>query len=145
MDPVCLLFSAVERSVFEYGQSVLQAETVRNLPYLYMVSYMVLKLPAVHVGYSIYDQMIMDRVGVQVRSDKHLKPVTPHSVCCFNAYPVCFLRSYFIRLKALKAMIGYIAAAKTEPFLYSQHIFVCMIFGAVDPGDIHLLIGLIVV
>ena len=106
---------------------------------------MVFKLSSGLEGYRIDNEVIMKTIRVQMGGDYDLVICSPHLLCGFHAYLVCFLRCDLAGFEALVSMVGNIATHLAELLLGGHHSSVGIMLGAVDGADIHLLIRLLVV
>ena len=72
--------AAVERSVLNYGFSVFTADLIGNRTKLVMVGNMIFKLPSGAKGNAVYDNVIMQVIGIQMRRDDYLIIIAPHTL-----------------------------------------------------------------
>ncbi len=90
-------------------------------------------------GKRIYD------IGIEVCGDKDLVVLAPHPPRGLDPDRVTFLRRQLVRLERLEAVVGDHLAALTVFALDRRHLPIGERRQAVDPGDVFLFVGLVVV
>ena len=139
------LFVAVEFMALDHRLVPCGADGIGYFAKLQPIPDAVAKLPAVHKGNTIDNKVVVDVIGVQVSGNYHLIFCAPHLPCGFQANLVCFVRCDLACGKALIPVIGDILAPFSETALHGDHFVVGVMLGAIDPGHIHGLVGLVIV
>ena len=94
---------------------------------------------------TIQNKMIMEVFRVKVAGYDYFVLVTPHPFCSLNADLMAKLRRHLAGLKALIPVVADITAKLAKSVLGCHHLFIGSMLGAVDAGNEHLLVGLVIV
>ena len=89
----------------------------------------------IHIGYRVYHEVVVQVVCVHVSGHKHLKPLAPDPAGQRHADLMALLRGYLPLAEALVGVERHHTVRFTKAFLYSPHIFPCVVYPAMDSGD----------
>ena len=121
---------------------MLPADVIRDLPQPDVIADVVFILPSGLERDGIDDEVVVQRVRVEVRRDDDLILIAPHLSCGSEADPVALLRRDLAGTEALVAVVGDVAAVFSEAFLGGGHVLIGGLRIAVDRGDKELLVRL---
>ncbi len=106
---------------------------------------MIFELSAGTEGHRVHHDVIVEIVRVQMGGDYDFIISAPHSAGSFQTDFVSLLRGDFPGAKALKAVVRHIPTQLSVSAFGFRHIRIGPLGRAVDGGNKHLLVGLVIV
>ena len=121
--------------LLHHRQAVLPAQLVGCRPELGILTAALFVFLAVHIRYGIDNEVVVQIIRIHVGSDQHLETLAPDLAGQCHADLMALLRGDFPLAEALVGVERHHAVCFTKAFLYSPHIFPCVVHPAMDAGD----------